>query len=193
MSEVDRLRQQTYGGSASTPDSSGRSVGRYAPEVGKSIRELEKIQGREYLKIQTGVMDAEEAVLKAQVDLAEKLLDHKASLESLSQKEAEDYNDNVTKLKTELIKARKDLADKRAAWNTRAVDTAERAARDASTAGKIPAAAASIATLTPAALNGSPLQTRTRKALFLACSKELIKYTSDETLLMQSLTNLKSS
>ena len=142
MSEVDRLRQQTYGGSASTPDSSGRSVGRYDPEVGKSIRELEKIQGREYLKLQTGVMDAEEAVLKAQVDLAEKLLDHKADLESLSQKEAEDYNDNVTKLKTELIAARGDLADKRAVWNTRAVDTARRAGSDASVAGKNPAAAA---------------------------------------------------
>ncbi len=142
MSEVDRLRQQTYGGSASTADPSDRSVGRYDPEVGKSIRKLETEQGKDYARLEEGVTEAEKDVLKAQVDLAQKLLDHKAALESLAQKDSEDYNDNVTKLKTELIKARAALADKRAAWNTKAVDTARRAGSDASVAGKNPAAAA---------------------------------------------------
>lgn len=141
-SRLDQMRAERYGGSATSSTGTGTRSTQYDPEIGKSIRELEKIQGRQYLKLQTGVLDSEEAVLKAQVDLAKALLQHEQGLRNIDRTDVGNYNDNVTKIQTALIAARSKLAGETALWNTRAVDVANREASAAATRNEDGASAA---------------------------------------------------
>ena len=141
MSSVDRLRQSIYANNA-TVAQQGRGSSFLDPEIGKTLRSFSKDEERAYLKNREFVLDAETEVLKAQVDLAKAILKNKQALEALDQKDAASYNANIAKIKQELIKARKDLAVKRSAWNARAVNGAMRAGTKAGLAGNDAASAA---------------------------------------------------
>ena len=112
------------------------------PELRKLITELEKIQGRYLLEENKQAVKAEIEVLKAQTKYAAELLDFEGQLATLDQKDADSQRTALVKIRTELFKARADLATERANWNSRAFDAAIRAASDASIANKDPNSAA---------------------------------------------------